>query len=160
MDIEVVIEVAAGSRNKYEIDHQTGVLRLNRTLFTAARYPVDYGFIEGTRGSDGDPVDALVLLEEPAIPGCHLTARAVAVLWVEHAGGREPKVLVVPSWKDASPIHDVEDVSERLRREIGQFFEVYKDIGAHQSITVDDWGNRTAAERVIRAGRREHKRGG
>ena len=79
MDVEVIIEIPKGQRNKYEIDHHTGRIRLDRMLFTSTRYPADYGFIEDTLGGDGDPLDALVLLEEPTFPGCLVTALA---LWL------------------------------------------------------------------------------
>ena len=72
---DVTIEIPQGHRNKYEVDHATGRIRLDRLLFTSTRYPADYGYIEDTLGEDGDPLDALVLLEEPTFPGC-LVARA------------------------------------------------------------------------------------
>ena len=70
MEFDVTIEIPKGNRNKYEVDHATGRIMLDRMLFTSTRYPDDYGFIEGTLGEDGDPLDALVLLEEPTFPGC------------------------------------------------------------------------------------------
>ena len=70
LTFDVVIEIPAGSRNKYEIDHETGRIRLDRMLFTSTRYPWDYGFVEHTLGQDGDPLDALVMLDEPTFPGC------------------------------------------------------------------------------------------
>ena len=70
MEFDVTIEIPKGNRNKYEIDHETGRIRLDRMLFTSTRYPDDYGFIDDTLGEDGDPLDALVLLEEPTFPGC------------------------------------------------------------------------------------------
>ncbi|HWD24515.1 MAG TPA: inorganic diphosphatase, partial [Acidimicrobiales bacterium] len=79
MEFDVVVEIPTGQRNKYEVDHQTGRIRLDRTLFTAMCYPADYGYIEGTLGEDGDPLDALVLVEEPTFPGCLIACRAVAV---------------------------------------------------------------------------------
>ena len=80
MEFEVVVEIPRGSRNKYEVDHESGAIWLDRRLFTAMSYPADYGFIEGTLGEDGDPLDVLVLLDEPTFPGCHLLARAVGCL--------------------------------------------------------------------------------
>ena len=70
MDIEVVVEIPGGSRNKYGMDHATGQIRLDRMLFTSTRYPLDYGFIPDTLAEDGDPLDALVMLDEPTFPGC------------------------------------------------------------------------------------------
>ena len=73
----VIVEIPKGSRNKYELDHETGRIRLDRTLFASVHYPADYGFIEGTLGEDGDPLDALVLVAEPTFPGCQIEVRAV-----------------------------------------------------------------------------------
>src|SRR5258708_11464724 len=92
MEIEVVVEVPKGSRNKYEIDPRTGVIRLDRQLFTATRYPADYGFVLGTLGEDGDPLDALILLDEPTFPGIHVAARAVGVLQTHDEAGGDPKL--------------------------------------------------------------------
>ena len=76
MDFDVLVEIPKGQRNKYEVDHKTGRIRLDRTLFTSTQYPADYGFIEGTLGEDGDPLDALVLVPEPTFPGCLIRCRA------------------------------------------------------------------------------------
>ena len=80
VEFDVTIEIPKGQRNKYEVDHETGRIRLDRMLFTSTRYPDDYGFIEGTLGEDGDPLDALVLLEEPTFPGCVVRVRPLAYL--------------------------------------------------------------------------------
>ena len=79
MEFDVLIEIPAGSRNKYEVDHLTGRIRLDRMLFTSTRYPHDYGYIEGTLGQDGDPLDAMVLLQEPTFPGCLIKCRAIGM---------------------------------------------------------------------------------
>src|SRR5829696_4380278 len=79
MTFDVTVEIPKGQKNKYEVDHDTGRIRLDRTLFTSTQYPADYGFIEGTLGQDGDPLDALVLVSEPTFPGCLITCRAVAM---------------------------------------------------------------------------------
>ena len=104
MDVVVVVEIPKGSRNKYEMDHHTGTIWLDRHLFTAMTYPADYGFIDGTLGGDGDPLDALVLLEEPTFPGCHIRARAIGIFWMQDDKGEDGKVICVPSpdprWDD------------------------------------------------------------
>src|SRR2546430_17395432 len=87
MDVEVIVEIPKGSRNKYEMDHESGAVWLDRMLFTATQYPTDYGFIPGTLGEDGDPLDALILLEEATFPGCHIKARPVAVFFMEDEAG-------------------------------------------------------------------------
>jgi inorganic pyrophosphatase len=94
--LTVVVEIPKGSRNKYEMDHDTGELFLDRMLFTSTMYPADYGFIEGTLGGDGDPLDALVLVGEPTFPGCHIRARAVGLFRMRDEKGDDEKILCVP----------------------------------------------------------------
>ena len=102
--IDVVVEIPKGSRNKYEVDKETGVIRLDRRLFSATVYPADYGFIPDTLAGDGDALDALVLLDDATFPGCWITARPVAVLWMEDDKGEDAKIVCVP----AGPvIHDL-----------------------------------------------------
>jgi inorganic pyrophosphatase len=95
-DVMVLVEIPAGSRNKYEMDEETGRIMLDRMLFTAMRYPADYGYIEGTLAEDGDPLDALVLLGEPTFPGCWIRARPVAVFHMSDEKGPDEKVILVP----------------------------------------------------------------
>jgi inorganic pyrophosphatase len=83
--IEVMVEIHKGSRNKYEYDHDRGLLRFDRRLFSATVYPADYGFVRGTMAEDGDPLDALVLLDEPTFPGCLVECRPVGVFWMSDA---------------------------------------------------------------------------
>ena len=92
----VVVEIPAGSRNKYEADHETGEIFLDRRLFTATAYPTDYGYFPDTLADDGDPLDALVLLTEPTFPGCRIRARAIGVFWMEDEKGDDAKVVCVP----------------------------------------------------------------
>ena len=96
MEFDVTIEIPKGQRNKYEVDHETGRIRLDRMLFTSTRYPADYGFIEDTLGEDGDPLDALVLLEEPTFPGCLIRCRAIGMFRMSDEAGGDDKVLCVP----------------------------------------------------------------
>ncbi len=113
--IFVVIEIPRGSRNKYEIDHEGGRVFLDRRLFTATTYPADYGFIPDTLGGDGDPLDALVLLEDPVYPGVWVEARPVGVLYMHDEAGEDAKILCVPPkeprWAD---VHDLEDLTPAL----------------------------------------------
>ena len=97
MEVEVVVEIPRGSRNKYEMDHHSGAIWLDRMLFTATQYPADYGFVADTLGEDGDPLDALVLVEEATFPGCHINARPVAAFLMQDEAGRDAKVLCVPA---------------------------------------------------------------
>ena len=94
--IDVMVEIPRGSRNKYEYDHERGVMRLDRRLFSATVYPADYGFIPDTLALDGDPVDALVLLEDPTFPGCWVRSRPVGMLVMQDEAGEDAKVICVP----------------------------------------------------------------
>jgi inorganic pyrophosphatase len=125
--VDVVVEIPRGSRNKYEWDHERHVMRLDRRLFSATVYPADYGFIPDTLAEDGDPLDAVVLLEEPTFPGCWITARPVGVFWMTDDKGPDAKIVCVPAedprWTD---VNEITDVPELLRAEIEHFFDVYK----------------------------------
>src|SRR5258708_8456761 len=95
VEFDVIVEIPKGQRNKYEMDHETGRIRLDRMLFTSTRYPADYGFIEGTLAPDGDPLDALVLLDEPTFPGCLIRCRAVGMFRMGDEVGRDGEGLWV-----------------------------------------------------------------
>ncbi len=156
MLFDVVIEIPRGSRNKYVVDERTGRLELERAMWTASRYPLDYGYIRGTRGEDGDALDALVVLDEAAVPGCHVRCRAVAVLEMEDQEGIDHKILAVPAWDRARTWRGVRDVPRAIREEIEHFFEVYKDLEPGSFSRVSGWRGREVAERVLRqAMRRE-----
>jgi inorganic pyrophosphatase len=150
MDVDVVIEIPQGSRNKYEMDHKTGRIRLDRMLFTSTVYPLDYGFLEGTLAEDGDPLDALVWLDEPTFPGCLVTVRPVAVFWMSDEKGPDAKVLTVPAGDPRrAGVRDLGDVPPYLLAEIGHFFDIYKELEPHKSTDVRGWMDRVEAERVI-----------
>ncbi|HTX80856.1 MAG TPA: inorganic diphosphatase [Streptosporangiaceae bacterium] len=155
MHIEVIIEVPQGSRNKYEMDHVTGRIRLDRMLFTSTRYPADYGFIPDTFAEDGDPLDAMVLLGEPAFPGAQVTARPIAVFWMSDEHGPDAKILAVPAHDPRyDHLRDLPDVPAHLLAEISHFFEVYKELEPGKSTDVRGWQDRQAAEQVITEARR------
>jgi inorganic pyrophosphatase len=97
LEFDVLVEIPKGSRNKYEVDHETGRMRLDRFLFTSTMYPADYGYIEDTLGQDGDPLDALVLLQEPTFPGCLIRCRAIGMFRMTDEKGGDDKVLCVPT---------------------------------------------------------------
>ena len=148
----MTVEIPKGQRNKYELDHATGRIRLDRMLFTSTRYPADYGYIENTLGQDGDPLDALVLLEEPTFPGCLITCRAIGMFRMTDEKGGDDKVLTVPA-TDPRMAHfvDILDVSEFDRLEIQHFFETYKDLEPGKSVEGAEWVGREAAEAEILA---------
>ncbi len=155
MEFDVVIEIPQGNRNKYEMDHATGRIRLDRMLFTSTRYPADYGFIEGTLGDDGDPLDALVLLQEPTFPGCVILCRAIGMYRMRDEKGGDDKVLCVPARDPrVERLRDIHDVPEFDRLEIQHFFAVYKELEPGKSVEGADWAGRAAAEAEIEASRK------
>lgn len=148
-DVMVHIEIPGGSRNKYEKDEATGRIMLDRMLFTAMRYPADYGYIEGTLAEDGDPLDALVLVGEPTFPGCWIRATPVGVFHMSDEKGSDEKVILVPL-KDPqwSEVRDLGDVNANLLNEIEHFFTVYKDLEAGET-EVRGWGDKAEAVEII-----------
>jgi inorganic pyrophosphatase len=150
MDVEVIIEIPQGSRNKYEMDHHSGRIRLDRMLFTSTRYPLDYGFVPETLAEDGDPLDAMVILAEPAFPGCAITARPVGVFWMTDEHGPDAKILAVPARDPRyAGMRELTDVPEYLRDEISHFFDIYKELEPGKGTDVRGWQGRQAAEDVI-----------
>ena len=150
-EVVVFVEVPSGSRNKYELDEELGAIVLDRRLFTSMAYPADYGFIEGTRGEDGDPLDALVLVAEPTFPGCRIRSRIVGVFHMADEKGPDEKIICVPL-KDPAWLRttDVDAVPRELRNEIEHFFQVYKDLEVGKGETVTSgFGDRAEAERVV-----------
>jgi inorganic pyrophosphatase len=155
---EAVIEIPRGSRNKYEVDHETGRVHLDRVLYTPFVYPVDYGYFDKTLGGDGDPLDALVLLEFPVYPGVVVNVRAVGVLPMEDDGGMDEKILCVPaSDKRWDHIQDINDVSQQTKNEIAHFFEHYKDLEPGKWVKLGEWANKAEAERLIAEAKANYK---
>ena len=153
MEIEVVIEIPKGTRNKYEAD-ENGTIWLDRMLFTSTRYPEDYGYVPGTLAEDGDPVDAMVILDEATFPGCHIHARPIGVFRMRDEEGVDAKLLCVPSsdrrW---DPVQELSDIPEHQRTEIAHFFDIYKDLEPGKMTDPRGWSDRTAAEEEVRKGR-------
>jgi inorganic pyrophosphatase len=154
VEFDVIIEIPKGQRNKYEMDHKTGRIRLDRMLFTSTRYPSDYGFIEDTLADDGDPLDALVLLEDPTFPGCAIRCRALGMFQMRDENGSDDKVLCVAA-TDPRMAHlvDIEDVSGYDRLEIQHFFEVYKELEPGKCVEGFSWAGREEAEAEIQESR-------
>jgi inorganic pyrophosphatase len=148
-----VIEIPKGSRNKYEVDHETGRVYLDRVLFTTFVYPTDYGYFENTLGLDGDPVDVLVLLDYPLFPGVGLNVRPVAVFNMTDDGGSDAKVIAVLE-KDVrwSHIQDLADIPEFTKKEIEHFFEHYKDLEPNKWVKTEGWQGRVEAEAIVEEG--------
>lgn len=147
---DVTIEIPKGTKNKYEMDHHTGRIRLDRTLFTATQYPNDYGFIEGTLGEDGDPLDAMVLLPEATFPGALIECRAIGMFRMTDEHGGDDKVLCIPvADQRQAQIKELTDLPALSLLEIEHFFAVYKDLEPGKSVEGATWVGRTEAENEI-----------
>jgi inorganic pyrophosphatase len=156
--IEVFVEIPRGSRNKYEVDKERGILRLDRVLYSSVHYPTDYGFVVGTLAEDGDALDVLVVVDEPTFPGCHLLARPIGVLDMTDEKGPDQKILAVPVGDPRfSKIHDLGDIDPHWLREIENFFETYKQLEDKWTDVVG-WENAATAARVIQEARELHER--
>ena len=150
MNIDAIAEIPQGSRNKYEMDHGTGRIRLDRMLFTSTRYPLDYGFIPGTLAEDGDPLDVLIMLDEPTFPGCYVLVRPVAVFWMRDEHGPDAKIFSVPAHDPrAAAFMDLNDIPTHLTAEIAHFFDIYKEIEPGKATDMRRWQDRAAAEQAI-----------
>ena len=152
-EYDATIEIPKGSKVKYEVDHETNRLALDRVLFTAFGYPTNYGFFDETLGLDGDPVDALILLDAPTFPGVGISVRPVGVFRMTDDGGSDAKVIAVlgkdPRWDH---VQDVADIPEFQRKEIEHFFEHYKDLEPGKWVKTEGWGDAAEADAIIQAG--------
>ncbi|WBT08420.1 inorganic diphosphatase [Corynebacterium sp. SCR221107] len=157
MSIEVTIEIPKGSRNKYEVDHETGKVYLDRYLFTPMAYPLDYGFIDHTLGEDGDPLDALVILPEPVFPGVVVKARPLGVFKMTDEAGGDDKLLCVIDDVRWNHLNDIDDVSSFLKDEIEHFFVHYKDLEPNKEVTGSGWGDKAEAEKILAEAIERHK---
>ena len=151
-DIYVVIEIPMGSDVKYEIDHETGVIFVDRFLYTAMYYPANYGFVPRTLAEDGDPVDVLVISREPVAPGTVIRARPIGVLIMEDEEGMDEKILAVPvskldpMWNE---VKDVSDCAEATLNKIRHFFERYKELEPGKWVKVREFKGAEEAKKII-----------
>jgi inorganic pyrophosphatase len=148
-EVTAVIEIPSGSRNKYELDKESGLMRLDRVLYSAVHYPGDYGFIPRTLHEDGDPCDILVLVNEPTFPGCQIDARPIGVLMMLDRGEPDDKILAVPSHDPYyGEYFDIADIPQHYLKEVEHFFHIYKDLEGRRVQTVG-WEKSVKAWRVI-----------
>lgn len=147
--VEAIIEIPYRSRNKFEIDHKTGKVKLDRVLYSAMAYPAEYGYLEDTLALDGDPLDILVIGTEPTYPGCVVPARIIGYLAVIDRGYEDYKLISVV---DVDPrydnIHELGDLSEFMLDEIKNFFENYKAL-QKMEVKVGDYHNKEEALALI-----------
>lgn len=147
--VEAVIEIPRGSRNKYEYDHKRGIFHLDRVLYSSVHYPTDYGFIPGTLSRDGDPLDVLVIVDEPTFTGCHLRARPIGTLTMSDEHGEDEKILAVPQDDPRFlGVNNLADLAEHWPREIAAFFRTYKELQGIET-EVREWHDVAEAWRII-----------
>jgi inorganic pyrophosphatase len=148
-ELNAFIEIPEGSRNKYELDKETGLLRLDRILYAAMHYPGDYGLLPRTLAEDGDPLDVLVMTTEPTFPGCVIVVRPVGVFLMADEKGSDAKILAVPVTDPFQrQVVELDDVPPHFLDEVRHFFAVYKDLEG-KIVTTIGWEARPTAERLI-----------
>jgi inorganic pyrophosphatase len=148
-EVTAVIEIPAGSRNKYELDKATGMLKLDRVLYSSVHYPGDYGFIPRTLHEDGDPLDVLVMVKEETFSGCMIDVRPIGVLRMLDRGEPDDKILGVPLHDPAHEEYfDIADIPQHMLKEIEYFFATYKDLEGKR-VQVVGWEKSEAAMRII-----------
>jgi inorganic pyrophosphatase len=127
--INVLVEIAGGSKNKYEFDKDINAFALDRVLYASVKYPFDYGFVPNTLADDGDPLDGLVIMDEPTFPGCVIAARPIGMLEMIDGGDRDEKILCVPA-KDPryAEVKSLKDLSPHRLEEVAEFFRTYKNL--------------------------------
>ena len=149
--VNSIIEIPKGSRAKYELDKETGLLRLDRVLFSSIYYPANYGFIPRTYCEDHDPLDILVLSQVKVVPMCLVDAKVIGVMRMLDQGEADDKIIAVAA-NDVSInyINDISEVPEHLMREVRSFFEDYKKL-ENKEVKVEDFQGRDVAIEIIRA---------
>jgi inorganic pyrophosphatase len=127
--VHVVVEIPAGSRNKYEYNGKAGLMALDRVLHSSVRYPFDYGFIPNTLAEDGAPLDAMVIMEEPTFAGCLITARPIGYLEMVDSGAHDGKLLCVPEADTRRQnIHSIRQIAPNQLEDVAEFFRTYKTL--------------------------------
>jgi len=160
-DIYVVVEIPQGSGIKYELDKETGVIFVDRFLFTAMYYPFNYGFIPQTLADDGDPVDVLVISREPVVPGSVIRCRPIGMLEMRDEEGIDAKVIAVPHEKldpSYADIKTVDQLPEIIRERIKHFFEHYKELEPGKWVKVERWRGLQDAIEEIKKGIENYKK--
>ena len=147
--INVIIECQKGSRIKYEVDKETGLIMFDRVLYSPMHYPADYGFVPQSLWKDGDPLDVLVLGHDALVPGCLVECRPLGFLEMEDGGDNDIKVLAVPI-KDPrfKEIKSIDDVEPHFLAEVQHLFTVYKEL-EKKEVKVGDWQGLEEAKKAI-----------
>jgi inorganic pyrophosphatase len=157
--VDVLVEIPRGSRQKYELDKRTGRIRLDRVLYSSVHYPADYGFVMDTVAGDGDPLDALVVVEEPTFPGCIVPSRPIGTLFMSDQSGEDEKILAVPIGDPRfDEVRGLRDLAKHWLREIETFFATYTELEARRPTEVKDWHDAEVAWRLIEDARTRAQR--
>jgi len=150
MTIDILIEITKGSRNKFELDKESGRVRLDRVLHSSVSYPADYGFIPDSLSDDGDSLDVLIINRFPTVPGCLVPVRPIAVFKMVDTGESDEKIIAVP---DGDPYYeewsDIKDIPQALKDEIEEFFRTYKNLEKGKYVEVKGWEGVKSAEEII-----------
>lgn len=150
--VYAIVEIPKGSRNKYEYNKQAGLIKLDRVLYSSLHYPGDYGLIPHTFCDDGDPLDILVMINEPTFPGCIIEARPIGVFRMLDRGESDDKILAVPATDPISnDYHDIGDIPQHFLSEVAHFFKVYKDLEVSRTKPGEWEGANAAKEEIQRA---------
>jgi inorganic pyrophosphatase len=154
--VRAIIEIPKNSSNKYEYDGNLGVFRLDRALYSPMHYPGDYGFIPGTLAEDGDPLDILVLVNEPSFTGCLMEVRPVGILYMFDQTENDQKILAVPNRNPRfESIHTIDQVIPHTRKEIEYFFSIYKELQGVKT-EMKGWGDPREARKAINESRQKY----
>jgi inorganic pyrophosphatase len=156
-EINVIIEIPKGSKNKYEIDKKTGLIALDRVMHTAQDFPFDYGFVPQSLWTDGDPLDVVVLTTYPLFPGVLVKVRPVAVMGMNDSGDEDDKLIAVPvddpRWND---VQDLKDLNKHTLKEIEHFYSSYKKI-QKKEVIVKDFADKKTAQEIFQKGLQMYK---
>ena len=160
-ELTCIVEIPKGSRNKYEYDPEIGAIKLDRFISASVVYPTDYGYVPETLAPDGDPLDVLVCVSAPTFPGCVVETKVIGLFKMADEKGPDDHVVCVPfndpTW---NTLDGVDDLPEQLRKEIGHFFDIYKDLDPDRHSEVRGWGDRQAALETIEKAREMFRENG
>lgn len=154
--VRAIIEIPKNSTNKYEYDRELGIFRLDRALYSPMHYPGDYGFIPGTLAEDDDPLDVIVLVDEPSFTGCLMYVRPVGILHMTDESEKDQKVLAVPNHNPRfESVHTIDQVFPHSLKEIEYFFSIYKEL-QNVKTKIKGWGNPSEARKIIAESRKRY----
>lgn len=155
--INVIVEIPKGSKNKYELDKETGLITLDRAMHTSQDYPFDYGFMPQSHWDDGDPLDVVILTTYALVPGVLVKVRPVGILHMVDGGESDAKIIGVPQhdprWDD---VQDITDVNKHTLKEIEHFFVTYKKL-QHKEVTINGIDGATTAKEAIKKSQELYK---